>query len=141
MVSKFKKKQKSEVHNNFFASLFVKFFLLAIIVFLVFADIKVYKEKKKFDLQVGNLEKKVQSIKKDNDKLKEGIARADDKDYIEKIAREELDLQIQDEKVVSFIMPEPQKKEEINTDNNFWDFRNWLGMLNNSWQWMTSFNK
>jgi len=141
MVSKFRKKQKGEINHNFFASFFVRIFLLAIIIFLIFADIKIYGEKKKFDLQVDNLEKKVQSIKEENNKLKEGIAKIDDKDYIEKIAREELDLQMQDEKVVSFIMPESQKKEEINTDNNFWNFKNWLGWISNSWRWMTSFNK
>src|SRR3989344_8318219 len=99
MVANFKKKQKSDGPDSFFSSPLVKIVLLIIIVFLVFADIKVYKERKKFNLQIDSLKEKIQAIQDKNNTLEQGIARADDKDYIEKIAREELDLQIEDEKV------------------------------------------
>ena len=131
MIANFKKKQKSNTPENFFSSLFIKIFLLIIIVFLIFADIKVYKDRKKLNLQIDSLKEKIEAIQKKNNTLEQGIARADDKDYIEKIAREELDLQIEDEKVISFITPEPQQKEEIDTNVNYWNPKNWLGWISN----------
>ena len=131
MVANFKKKQKRDGPGSFFSSPLVKIVFLIIIVFLAFADIKVYKERKKLNLQIDSLKEKIQAIKDKNNTLEQGIARADDKNYIEKIAREELDLQIEDEKVVSFITPEPQQKEEINTNINYWNPRTWLGWISN----------
>lgn len=131
MVANFKKKQKSDGPDDFFSSPLIKIFLLIIIAFLVFADIKVYKDKKKFDSQVNSLKEKIEAMQKKNNVLEQGIARADDKDYIEKIAREELDLQIEDEKVVSFITPKSQQKEETNTNINYWNPKNWLGWFSN----------
>ncbi|MEK7541155.1 MAG: septum formation initiator family protein [Patescibacteria group bacterium] len=131
MVANFKKKQKRDASDSFFSSHFIKIFLLIIIIFLVFADIKVYKDRRKFNLQIDSLKEKIQTIQKKNNILEQGIDRADDKDYIEKVAREELDLQIQDEKVVSFIMSKPQQKEEINISKNYWNPKNWLGWFSN----------
>ena len=137
MIANFRKKQKSHKNfDNFFPSSLVKFFFLIIIVFLIFMNIRVYKEKKKFDSQINNLKEKIQGLQKKNNVLKQSITRADDKDYIEKIAREELNLQIQNEKVVTFIMPKPQQKEEINTNSSFLNLKTWLGWFSNSWQWV-----
>ncbi|MBI1866169.1 MAG: septum formation initiator family protein [Candidatus Staskawiczbacteria bacterium] len=137
MIANFKKKQKSNTSDSFFSSPFVKIFFIIIIGFLIFADIKVYKERKKLNLQIESLKEKIQSIQKKNDTLEQGIAKADDKDYIEKIAREELDLQIENEKVVTFVTPEVKQKEEINNSNtNFFNFKIWLGWIGNGWQWI-----
>ncbi len=136
MISNFKNKQKSDPAENFFSSPLIKIFFIIVIVFLIFADIKVYKDKNKFDEQVENLNQKIQSLQKKNDTLKQGIARADDKDYIEKIAREELDLQIQDEKVITFIMAKAQPKEGVDANNNFLNLKNWTEWISNSWQWI-----
>lgn len=140
MVANFKKKQKSDGPDNFFSSPFIKIFLLIIIIFLIFADIKVYKDRKKLNLQIDNLKERIEEIKKKNNTLEEGIARADDKDYIEKIAREELGLQIEDEKVVSFIMQKSQQEQEVIPDNNFFNIKNWFGWFSNGWQRLLNFN-
>ena len=136
MISSFKKKQKSNTPDSFFSSPLVKIFLLTVIIFLVFANVNVYKDKNKINLQIDSLKQKLQNMQKKNDTLQNGIAKADDKDYIEKVAREELDLQIKNEKVITFTMPKVQKKEEINTNADFLDIKTWLGWLSNSWQWI-----
>ncbi len=141
MIANFKKKQKSNTTYSFFSSPLVKLFLLIVIIFLVFADINVYKDKKKINLQIDSLKEKLQSMQKKNYTLEHGIAKADDKDYIEKVAREELDLQIKNEKVIVFTMPKVQQKEEINNINNFLNLKTWLGWLSNSWQWILDFGK
>jgi len=127
MVANFRKKQKSGTPDSFFSSPFIKVGFLIIIIFLIFADIKVYKEKNKLDRQIDNLEKKIQTMQDKNNMLEEGIARSDDREYIEKIAREELDLQMKDETVVSFIMPKQQEDENKEADKNYWNPKNWLG--------------
>src|SRR3990167_4983607 len=125
MIASFKKKRKfHDSPDSFFSSPLVKIFFLIIIVFLIFADVRVYKDRKKFNLQIDNLKEKTQALQKKNNTLEQGIARADDKDYIEKIAREELDLQIPDEKVIAFIMPKEQQ-EEINASSNILNLKTW----------------
>lgn len=136
MIANFKKKQKSDGPDSFFSSPLIKIVFLIIIVLLIFMDSKVYKERKKLNLQIDSLKEKIQAIQKKNNTLEEGIARADDKDYIEKIAREELDLRIQDEKVVSFMMPKAQQEKETNTNGNYWNPKTWLGWFSNGWQWI-----
>ncbi|MDO8486603.1 MAG: septum formation initiator family protein [Candidatus Staskawiczbacteria bacterium] len=136
MISNFKKKQKSDTPYNFLSSTLIKFLFLIVIVFLIFADVRVYKEKGKLNSQVNNLKEKIQAIQQKNDELKKGINNADDQSYIEKIAREELDLQKSEEKVISFIMPEKTVSKEINDNNNFLNIKTWTGWLSNGWQWI-----
>src|SRR3989344_4779018 len=125
MITNFRKKQKSNTASSFFSSPFVKFFFILIIVFLLYTDVKVYKDRKKLNSQIDNLKEKIETIQKKNSTLEQGIVRVNDKDYIEKVAREELDLQIQNEK-------------EINTSVNFFNPKTWLGWFSNSWQWIKS---
>ncbi|MEK7061820.1 MAG: septum formation initiator family protein [Patescibacteria group bacterium] len=141
MITNFNKKQKSNTLDSFLSSLLVKLFFIIIIVLLITADIKVYKDRKKLTLQINNLKEKIQAIQKKNNTLEYGIARADDKDYIEKIAREELDLQIKNEKVITFITPKLEPKEEINPSSNFLNLKTWLGWVGNSWQWILNLGK
>ncbi|MBI2050079.1 MAG: septum formation initiator family protein [Candidatus Staskawiczbacteria bacterium] len=103
-------------------------------------NVRVYKEKRKFDLQVVSLEKKIEGLRQKNSQLEQKIARSDDKDYIEKIAREELNLQMPSEKVITFLLPELQQGE-INSSGSFLNIKNWLGWISNSWQWVINFSK
>jgi len=142
MIANFKKKQKRyDNPASFFSSSLVKIFFLMVIVFLIFINIKVSDDRKKFRFQINSLKEKIETIKNKNNTLEQQITRADDKDYIEKIAREELDLQRQNEKVITFIMPETRQGEEINTSNNFLNPKVWLGWFSNGWQWMLNFSK
>jgi hypothetical protein len=53
---------------------------------------------------------------------------------MEKVAREELDMQKPGEKVVSFIVPKPQVKPEPEQDIS----KKWFGWLSDSWNWVKS---
>lgn len=135
MIANFKKKQKVGIFDNSFFALGLKVFFVVLILFILIADIKVYREKKKLDMQIERYKEEIQQALEKNNKLEEQIAKSDDKEYIEKIAREELDFQIQGEKVVTFITPEEKVKEEIQ-NNNF--LNSWTGWLNGFWQWIKS---
>lgn len=135
MIADFKKKQKETGPERFFSSNFIKILFLVIIIFLFVKDIEVWREKRKFDKQVKALEDKIMEVKDKNSNLEEAIARSDDKEYIEKIAREELDLQIQGEKVVTFVAPQNKEEKKEQEENNF--FKVWTGWFSGIWSWLT----
>ncbi len=70
MIASFKKKQKHRnTPESFFSSPLIKIFFLIIIVFLIFADVRVYRDRKKFNSQINSLKEKIQSIQKKNNIL------------------------------------------------------------------------
>lgn len=138
MVSNFKKKQKrGGFKRNFYFIAGGILFLVASF-FLILADIKIYKEKQKLNDQLSGYKKQIEEIENRNKALKEGIVEADNNNYIEKVAREELDLQKQGEKVVTFIMPPPQQQNQENAQQNFFNIKTWAGWLSGWWQGIKS---
>ena len=125
MVADFKKKK-----NTLFRKiLLIGGLILTLLVFisLVFADINVYNKRKKLDSQIENLKNKIQDIESENKNLKENISKTNDEKYIEKIAREELDLQKPGEKVFSFVKDSSQPQQNNQNQKNF--FQQWLDWL------------
>jgi cell division protein FtsL len=123
----FKKKQKSDLslHNFWIRS--VAIFIIIVMIVLIVADIKIYLKRRQFQVEVSKYENQIKQLKDRNKKLEDEIANSDNIDYIEKVAREEQNMQRPGEKVVSFIMPE--KTEDESDDQNFWDSKNWFGWL------------
>ena len=104
----FNKKRDKNQYQRFFAIMGI-FFMIAVLVWLGMVNVRIFQKKRELNVQVENLQKRVQDLKSQNESLKEGTARSLDDAYIEKIAREELDLQKPDEKVFSFVQtPSPQ---------------------------------
>jgi cell division protein FtsL len=135
MVSDFKKKQKAEFFTiNFWLKTAGIFILIAVLA-LLFTDFKIYQKRQQLISQIDAYKKQIEEIKKRNESLKEQITKSDDKDYIEKIAREELDMQKEGEKVVSFIMPEQKPAAEAQ-NGSFWSANFWFGWIGQSWQWI-----
>ena len=119
----FNKKQNKNQYQRFFVIMGAVLIVLAL-VWLAIADVRIYQKKKELNLQVENLQKKVQDLKSQNSNLKEGTARSFDDVYIEKVAREELDLQKPDEKVFSFVQTSPQQQNNVAPKN---DWQAWVG--------------
>jgi len=111
MISNFDKKQKSGFWDKDFLWKALGFLLLGISVWFVFQDVKIYFEKKDFSAQLKSYSKQIEEIKKSNESLKERIENSDNPDYIEKVARDEINLQKPGEKVVSFV--EAEEKEDV----------------------------
>ncbi|MBI2053885.1 MAG: septum formation initiator family protein [Candidatus Staskawiczbacteria bacterium] len=133
MVSHFTKKQKGKtIKNGLFQA--ISIFLAVILVFLVFADIKIYKNKKKLNSQLKEYQRQIEEIKKSNEEMEEGIAMADDREYIEKIAREEFSMQQPGEKVVAFLTPEREEEPQPPDNDNFWNRNFFLKWVNNMWK-------
>ena len=81
--------------------------LLIIAGVLVVANLRMYQKKRELDYQVTSLENKIQGMRQKNTQLEQGIAKSDDEQYIEKVAREELDMQKPREQMVFFFSNPP----------------------------------
>jgi len=130
----FKKKQKSELSLNSFLIRSAAIFSIVVFIVLIIADIKIYQKRKGLEAEVAKYERQIQEIKDKNKNLEEKIANSDNPDYIEKIAREEQDMQKPGESVVSFIMPKAQ--DQKTEAENAWDPKNWFGWVSGSWSWI-----
>jgi len=130
----FKKKQKSEATLKEFFLRAAAFFVVFIFIVLVVADVKIYQKRKGLEREVAKYEQQIQQLKEKNKDLENRISNSDNLDYIEKVAREEQDMQKPGENVVSFVMPEGDAKKE--TAGNMWDAKNWFSWLSNSWEWI-----
>ena len=102
--------------------------ILGAIVMLIVANAKMYHREKVLLSQEESLKNKIKETQDKNASLKENIAKQNDSQYIEKVAREELDLQKNGETVVSFVAQTPAPKQE-NTQKNFLQI--WLGYVSN----------
>ena len=127
MITDFKKKRKGDSPNNNIILIFGLFLSLIVFIFLIIANIRIYQKKQELSLQLKALEKQTEEIKKNNAQLQEGIQKATDNDYIEKIAREQLNLQKNDESTAIFLLPETQEEKVENQTQS----KNWLGKI---WQ-------
>ena len=125
MPADFKKKSIGPLKKAAFALGGV--LLLCLFVFLIVADIKTYQKKRELNSQVENLKNKVAELQNSNSNLQQGISQSDDPKYIEKVAREELDLQKPGETVVSFVASEVQAPSSNPPPKSFW--QNWFGWL------------
>src|SRR5438105_2313510 len=121
-MADFHKKAKNP-YRNFFIKLGAVALLVVLVVLIVW-DIKIYQKKRELDAQLAALSNKVQELKTQNSQLQETTAHANDDAYIEKIAREELDLQQPGEKVFSFV-PAPGQGAAPATPKNIWQA--WIG--------------
>ena len=133
MVPKFQKKKKGFAPRHTWLHVGGVVVLIVSAV-LVVANIKMYQKKQAFLAQVTNLKNQIEDIQSRNSQLNKGISQSDDQDYIEKVAREQLDLQKPGEKAVSFVAA-PDTTVQT-SDNNQASVQYWFGWIGASWQWI-----
>lgn len=136
----FNRKQKSNFFSNKLLLKAGGVLFLIIAVVLIYADFKIYQKKQELTAQLNNYKKQIEEIQKRNETLKDEIINSDNPEYIEKIARDQENLQKPGEKVVSFIMPGQQENQENKSEKkeNFWSRTSWLGWLSQPWNWIKS---
>ena len=127
MLSDYKKNKKGGVAKSW-AMRFWGMVVLLLVAVLVIADIHMYKKRQEFTAQTAALARQIQDLKDQNTALNQDIANADNDQYIERVAREQLDLQKQGEHVVSFIMPATQSSKANTANQN---------VLQNWWKWIS----
>ncbi len=124
MVADFNKKAKLESfkENFLFQILGIVFVVIVIVLFL--SDYRIYQRKRELAKQVESYKKQIEELEQSGKILKEQIANADNKDYLEKVAYEQLGQQKPGEREIIFVSQEQKqdiaKKQE--TPDDFWDF-------------------
>ena len=121
-------------NRNSTANLLIKigaFLILVIVALILVADVKTYQKKIQFANEEANLKSKIDELQKENSNFQQGISMSNDASYLEKVAREELDLQKPGETVVSFITQDQQKSAGDNKQANIW-----FGWVGNVWNWI-----
>lgn len=137
MVADFSKKQKREFFDENFLFKAVGVILLGTIAFFVVADIRMYQKKQQLKAQISAYEKQIADLKKSSENIKEQIANADNKDYLEKVAYEQLGQQKPGERQVIFVMPE-SKTAPADTQEDNSGAKVWLGWFTSAWDWIKS---
>ena len=135
MVSNLNKKQKREFSPEKFFLKIGGILFLIIAVVLIFINFQMLRKKQQIALQIEDYEKQIEELENRNETLKEEIINSDNPDYIEKIAREESDMQKPGEKVVSFVKQNSQQKE-AQTQENLWNSNFWFNWIGQSWNWI-----
>jgi len=135
MVSNLNKKQKREFSPEKFFLKIGGILFLVVAVVLIFINFQMLRKKQQLALQIEDYTKQIEELENRNETLKEEIINSDNPDYIEKIAREESDMQKPGEKVVSFVEQNPQQKE-AQTQENLWNSNFWFGWIGQSWNWL-----
>jgi len=132
MLSDYKKKKKGSFRDKFLFHL-GGILVIVVAIVLVIANINMYEKSKAFTGQVSDLQQQIQNLKNQNQSLQQGLSQENNDQYIEKVAREELDLQKQGETVVSFVMPQNQSSK-----NNAQQTNSWQAWLGGAWSWIKS---
>ncbi len=100
--------------------------LLVVGIFLIVANVKMYVRRQELNAEVKFLQHKIEATKQENEKLEKGIFEVNNDQYIEKVAREELDLQKPGEKVVSFVQPQNQETKPAAPKNFLQSWLSWI---------------
>ncbi len=134
----FNKKQRGDIFKKLFLKAGALIITLVLII-LIIANIKIYKKRKSLESEILRYEQQIQELKDRNKDIEERLENSDNSEYIEKIAREEQDMQKPGESVVAFIMPDQQNKQ---TPQGNFDFTNkWFGWAASFWSHILSIFK
>ncbi len=96
--------------------------VLLLIVLLVRMNLRARHQRIVLEQRVGNLQAQVESLEKEKDKLIGQIEETHDADYLERVGKEELNLQKPGEKVISFLSLDDASiiEEEEPIEPGFW---------------------
>ena len=131
----FNKKRNREFFNNKLLFKTLGIIFLVVIFALILADFKIYQKKQELASKINAYQKQIETLKKSSQTLKEEIANSDNKDYLEKIAYEQLDQARPGETVYMFVVPQEKQKAALKPQN-FWDIKSWSGWFSDVWQWI-----
>lgn len=130
MVAKFKKIGKARPRKNIFFPILLGVVLLLVIGFFVVTNIRISQRRAKLTARIESLKKEIQILEEKKTQLQEKISQAGSKEYLEKVAREQLGLKAPGEEVV-VVTKEQEKEKETAEEKSFWSPQGW-------WEWLKS---
>jgi len=119
MIAKNKKNRNKKKHDSFFLILF-SLLILLVIGFFIYTNINIGQRRTELIKRINVLRNEIQALEQENQKLQEGIIRADSQDFLEEKAREELGLKKPGEEVIVVIPIEKEIEKTIEKEKSFW---------------------
>ncbi len=97
------------------------------LIFLITLNLKIGRERAKLQRELTNIQGELQKSQAGREELITKLSRAQSGDYLEKVAREDLNLQEEGEKVVAFVLKERVEEGEKDKEETFWGkISDWL---------------
>lgn len=118
MITKKTKRRKS--YPAILFSFFSVIFVFGIVGFLIFSNWKTNQQRKEFNLRIEFLKQEISVLSEKKQELETLASQLGREEYLEKVAREQLNLQKSDEKVVAILSPEEEEDKEIQKTKSFW---------------------
>jgi cell division protein FtsB len=102
-------------------SFFFGFFIILAIGFLVSTNWKIYKKKIDLQAKVIELRQEAESLEKTNNELNKNLDYVKSDEYLEKVAREQLDMKKPGEEVVVIQKENSQQKKGVEENKTWWE--------------------
>lgn len=118
MLAKGKKIKKAHQQNIFF-SVLLGVLLFGVISFLVVSNWKINQKRAEYSAQIENLQEQLQELETKRQQLQAQISQTSGEAYLEKQARERLNLKKPGEEVVSVLPAEETTIKEL--EKGFWE--------------------
>ena len=122
MVSRFKKNKKRNPRRNIFFSILLGTLLVLVIGFLVTTNIKISRRRAELTNRIETLKQEIGILEGKKEELKEKISQAGSEEYLEKVARDQLDMKAPGEEVVVVTKEEEEKEEEEKEKRGWWEW-------------------
>lgn len=123
----FSRRFKKRKNKKFFFLVLLVLLAGVFLVFLITLNLKIGQERAKLQRELANLQREIQKSQAGREELISKISRVQSGDYLEKVAREDLNLQKEGEKVFAFVFKEEAKEGEKDEEETFWEkISDWL---------------
>lgn len=119
MVAKFKKTKKRTFQTIFF-SIILAVLIVMIASFLIISNWKMNQRRAELRTKIEELKKEIQILEEKNKELEAGISQVETREYLEKVAKEQLNLKNPGEEVVVITKEEGLEKERKEEKKSFW---------------------
>lgn len=120
MIPKYKQKKKSSWQDIFFAVLMGSL-ILTVIVFLVVSNFRISKKRALLNSQVNQLKEDIRVTQEKKQELEAQLYQSSQEEYLEKEAREKLNLQKPGEEVVVILPSEEESQQKEEKTKQWWN--------------------
>ena len=95
------------------------FSIAAAVVFLIILNLRINQERAKLQSERENQQQELQKVRAAREELLSKISKAQTEEYLEKVARQDLNLQEEGEKAVAFVIKEKEEEEKEIEEKSF----------------------
>jgi len=125
MIAKFKRNKKRNSKKDIFFSISLGILLILVISFLVVTNRKISQRRAELTARITALKQETGILEQKNKELKEKISEVGSEEYLEKTARDQLNMKAPGEEVIVITEEEGNKEEEEIEEEKNWLEKKW----------------